>query len=109
MMFPIKGGTFSSVSKKIKKHELIPFISVERVCIRSCGEDEESDILTTQEPPGLDYNVKVKIIDLGENFQVPKHGTIQYEELTNSIDENFQPLFKKIPGYKRLIIEDIKE
>ena len=31
------GGTFNAVSKKIHKHEQTPFVSSDRVCIRSCG------------------------------------------------------------------------
>lgn len=37
MMFPVKGGAFNSVNKKIKKHEVLPVVSTERVCIKSCG------------------------------------------------------------------------
>lgn len=37
MMFPVKGGAFNSVNKKIRKHEEVPTISSERICIRSCG------------------------------------------------------------------------
>lgn len=64
---------------------------------------------TTPEPPGLDYNLEFKIVDLGENFAAPKPGTQGYEDLSNSISDSFEPLFKKIPGYKRIVIEDLKE
>lgn len=40
MMFPIKGGLFNTVNKKIKKHEITPLISTERICVRSCGDGE---------------------------------------------------------------------
>lgn len=36
-LYPIKGGTFHSVSKKIGKHLQSPVPSSDRVCIRSCG------------------------------------------------------------------------
>lgn len=38
MMFPVKGGAFNSVNKKIRKHEVIPSISSEKICIKSCGD-----------------------------------------------------------------------
>lgn len=38
LMFPVKGGQFNAVNKKIRKHDLVPSISAQRVCIRSCGE-----------------------------------------------------------------------
>lgn len=37
MMFPVRGGAFNSVNKKIRKHEVVPAVSTERICIKSCG------------------------------------------------------------------------
>lgn len=37
MMFPTRGGAFNSVNKKIRKHEVTPTVSAERICIKSCG------------------------------------------------------------------------
>lgn len=37
IMFPVRGGAFNSVNKKIRKHEVVPSISTERICIKSCG------------------------------------------------------------------------
>lgn len=37
MMYPVKGGIFNAVSKKIRKHDAIPIVSAERICIKSCG------------------------------------------------------------------------
>lgn len=42
LMFPVKGGTFNPVNKKIRKHETVPIISGQKVCIKSCGTDGES-------------------------------------------------------------------
>lgn len=44
-LYPIKGGTFHSVSKKIGKHVQSPVPSSDRVCIRSCGFGEWSAML----------------------------------------------------------------
>lgn len=63
---------------------------------------------TTPEPPGLRYDLEFKIIDLGENFAAPRKGTPDYETLSNSIGDSFVPLFRKIPGYKKIIIKDLK-
>jgi hypothetical protein len=35
-MFPVRGGMFHSVNKKIRKHEIIPSVSGDRICIRPC-------------------------------------------------------------------------
>lgn len=129
IMFMVKGGAFNSVNKKIRKHEVIPSISADKVCIKSCGgegtlylmkknrllllqfcvDDVYEVPTTTPEPPGLAYNLEFKIVDLGENFVAPKPGTQGYDDLTNSISDNFEPLFKKIPGYKRIVVDDLKE
>jgi len=37
LTFIVKGGDYNPVNKKLKKHELVPVFSNERVCIRSCG------------------------------------------------------------------------
>ncbi|XP_067135324.1 uncharacterized protein [Centruroides vittatus] len=35
-MFPVKGGTFNAISKKIGKHETTPIVSQDKICIRKC-------------------------------------------------------------------------
>jgi hypothetical protein len=42
LMFPVKGGTFNPVNKKIRKHETVPIVSAQKVCIKSCGIDGNS-------------------------------------------------------------------
>lgn len=37
LTFLVKGGGYNPVNKKIKKHELVPVFSNERVCIKPCG------------------------------------------------------------------------
>lgn len=39
MMYPVKGGIFNAVNKKIRKHDAIPVVSAERICIKSCGHE----------------------------------------------------------------------
>ena len=41
LMFPVKGGTFNPVNKKIRKHETVPIVSAQKICIKSCGIDGE--------------------------------------------------------------------
>lgn len=70
---------------------------------------DDGDIMTTTEAPGLGYSIAVKIVALGENFAVPKTESLQYEDLSNSIVENFKPIFRKIAGYRRITVDDLKE
>lgn len=39
LMFPVKGGTFNPVNKKIRKHDLVPIVSAQKLCIKSCGNE----------------------------------------------------------------------
>ncbi|KRT85124.1 hypothetical protein AMK59_378 [Oryctes borbonicus] len=207
VFFPTNGGRFDFVSKKIWKHSVTPYISSEKICIKSCENelellgkypfgvelndvesssepepfsttltlipippttsvsphfeinspsqetsfkpevpvdpsfnkelgvgskasqrpiDNQTDIYTAptwikqedagtgtgetaDNPNNLKYDVEIKIIDLGENFQFPKPNSIDYEDLTKQINDNFKPLFKKLPGYKKFKITEIKE
>ena len=36
MIFPVKGGSFNGVNKKLRKHEETPISSSERIFIKSC-------------------------------------------------------------------------
>ena len=36
MIFPVRGGRYNGVNKRIKKHEKTPISSTERIFIRSC-------------------------------------------------------------------------
>ncbi|GLV40155.1 nahoda [Carabus blaptoides fortunei] len=109
MMFPVHGGNFHSVNKKIRKHSITPIISPERVCIRSCtGDDyDDSEAMTTPEPPAIGYNLQVRIVNLGENYQIPKKDTPEFKVLADMIRNNFKDVVNKVPGYKDLIIENL--
>lgn len=65
--------------------------------------------MTTTEAPGLGYKVEVKLVDLGENFEIPTKGSVQYDGLSNTITDNFKPVFDKLPGYRRIVVDNIKE
>lgn len=36
LIFPVMGGVFNAVNKRIRKHEITPIISDNKVCIKSC-------------------------------------------------------------------------
>lgn len=63
--------------------------------------------MTTPEPPMLGYNVEIKIVNLGENYQAPKPGSEEYRQLSNVIENNLKNLFKRVPGYKKMIVENV--
>lgn len=71
--------------------------------------DWDDTEITTPEPPGLGYNVEIKIVNLGENYKAPKPGTEEFKQFTNTLDNNLKNVFKKVPGYKRMVVENIVE
>ncbi|XP_057333014.1 uncharacterized protein LOC130672435 isoform X4 [Microplitis mediator] len=111
MMFPVKGGIFNAVNKKIRKHTRVPIVSSERICVKSCGieETDDDDDTMTAAPPGIDYEVEVKLVNLGDGFKTSQFGTQEFEITSNRISGDFEPTFKnKIPGFYATQLSELK-
>nr|XP_031827935.1 uncharacterized protein LOC116424971 isoform X3 [Nomia melanderi] len=108
MMYPVKGGIFNAVSKKIRKHDSVPVVSAERICIKSCG-DEELEDMTTPAPPRLHYNVEVKLVNLGDGFTAPVPGSSDFEVISNTISDSFSPVLEKLPGYYQIRLNELQK
>ena len=109
MMYPVKGGTYNSVNKKIGKHEETPKVSLNRICIKPCQDfaDYENEIEIEQSKL-TKFSLSVKVIELGEHFQVPKVGTIEFQDLSNTISENFRAaLNEKVDGLQDVVVSDL--
>lgn len=65
--------------------------------------------MTTPEPPGIGYNLQVRIVNLGENYHVPEKDTAEFKVLADMIKNNFKDIASKVPGYKDLIVENLVE
>ncbi|KAK0071382.1 hypothetical protein PV325_013017, partial [Microctonus aethiopoides] len=109
MMFPVKGGIFNSVNKKIRKHTGVPIVSSERICIKSCGidEDEEQETSTTSSLKYY-YDIQVKLINLGDGFKAPAPGTQDFDTISNRISDNFSPILINIPGYDTITVNELR-
>lgn len=111
MMFPVKGGIFNAVNKKIRKHTRVPIVSSERICIKSCGieEPDDDDDKMTSVPPGIDYEVEVKLVNVGDGFKTSQFGTQEFEITSNRISGDFEPTLKnKIPGFYATQLSELK-
>ncbi|XP_046426877.1 uncharacterized protein LOC124183003 isoform X4 [Neodiprion fabricii] len=108
MMFPIKGGLFNAVNKKLKKHETVPMISSDRICIRSCGDEFDEDAPATPGPPRLVYDFEVKLLDLGDGFQAPDPNTPEFETISNTIADSFKPALSKVPGFYEVKLNQLE-
>lgn len=125
-MFPVKGGGYNPVNKKIRKHESVPIVSTQRVCIRNCATgikfsidillnslkplyylnififiDEE---LAIEEKPKLVYNVQVKLLNVGENFHAPSPGSTDFDILASTVTAGFKKKLSKFPGFQKMDI-----
>lgn len=109
MMFPVKGGIFNSVNKKIRKHTGVPIVSSERICIKSCGIDEDEDQETsTTSSLKYYYDIQVKLVNLGDGFKAPAPGTQDFDTISNRISDNFSPILINIPGYDTITVNELR-
>lgn len=104
MMFPVKGGAYNAVNKKIRKHEDIPIVTDSRICIKSCGLDLDTYAgeTTTPAPSRLAYAISMKLINLADGFDAPKKGSQEYEDLATKIKDSLNNVLSDIPGYHKL-------
>ena len=104
MMFLTKGGSFNSVNKKIRKHEQVPVVTDNRICIKTCGLDQNvyDAEATTPAPNRLAYAVSMKLINLADGFEAPQKGSQEYEDLSRTIRSTLDGVLGDIPGYSKL-------
>lgn len=101
LMFPVIGGRFNAVNKKMSKHEQVPVVTYSRVCIKSCGREllENSILSVDKLPSQLAYAVSVKLMNLAESFESPKKGTPEFDSLASQIANSMAGVLSHIPGY----------
>jgi len=106
LIFPVKGGKYNGVNKRIRKHEKTPIPSTEKIFIRSCRtEDGKPTYTVTQKPPQIMYSAQVKFINAGEAFQLPIQGTEEYSILENRISRSLaQTNLKNVPGFQGVTV-----
>lgn len=51
LIFPVQGGVFNAVNKRIRKHDMTPIITEKRVCIKSCKKATTTQPSVTEAPP----------------------------------------------------------
>jgi hypothetical protein len=64
---------------------------------------------STAAPPRLSYNVEVKLVNLGENFQIPKPGSPEFDILSNTVSSGFGGALGKLPGFYKLHVNQFQE
>ncbi|XP_060807673.1 uncharacterized protein LOC106141451 isoform X2 [Amyelois transitella] len=106
MMFVIHGGNFDPVNKRTNKHQVVPVITEDRVCIRPCGpEPAEEEITTEKAVPGETvYTMLIRITGLADSFKPPAAGSKEYEDLSQQVADNLARELKGTKGYHGLAV-----
>lgn len=101
LMFPVLGGRFNAVNKKMSKHEQTPFVTDTRICIKSCGREllENSILQDERAQSQLAYAVSVKLMNLAESFESPAKGTPEFDSLASQIANSMAGVLSHLPGY----------
>lgn len=61
------------------------------------------------EPPRIGYNVAVKLVKLGENFNAPTPGSAEFDTLANTISSGFNRVLIKIPGFYKMSVKEFQQ
>jgi len=106
-LFPVEGGTYNAVNKKIRKHEKVPIVSAERVCI---SRPKRCHPLAPKKPAEIRYEFDIKLTGgLGDNWQPPKQGSEDFQLLENRIKRDLESELKSIEGFNRIGLTGIKK
>ena len=112
LLFPVHGGTYNAVNKKIGKHLQTPFISSDRICIKSCGLDLDADgnsYSTTPAAPKIYYSVGLKLVGLAKNFQVPNVGSEEFNNLAAKFGSSVENSLNGIRGFDEVVVTEFTE
>lgn len=103
-LFPIQGGTYHAVNKRIGKHDEVPVVSAQKVCIpRTCTP------VRIKKPTEIRYAFDIKLTSgFGNNWTPPEKNSEDFNRLGNRIETDLGTSLKNIPGFGRLQLNDIK-
>lgn len=111
LMFPVNGGRFNAVNKKMSKHEQTPVTTDTRICIKSCGLESGSNdaVPSVDEPSKLAYAVSVKLQNLAESFVSPAKGSPEFESLASQLSNSMASVLSQIPGYDQTDVDSFEK
>lgn len=96
----ICGNIYSFLSIKCSSVSICPF-NENRVPSVPGGADGKPFVYTTTpRPPLLHYAVELKLVEVGENFEVPQPGTVSWRSITDRIKRSVEGAIQDIPGYQ---------
>ncbi|XP_073993780.1 DOMON-like domain-containing protein nahoda isoform X1 [Rhodnius prolixus] len=107
MMFPVMGGEFNPVNKRIKKHKSIPSLTASKVCLSFCLDGDEE--ATPPPAPYHAYLMKIRLRNLGTGFKAPNIGTDEFNILGNTVTAGFKKTVSKLSDFKSLRVDEFSE
>jgi len=103
-LFPVEGGVYNQVNKKIRKHDQSPIASSEKICI-----PKKCRAIVHKKPSELRYEFDIKLTGgLGDNWKPPKKGSEDFQNLKDKIDLELSSELKNLQGFSGLHLTDIK-
>ena len=104
-IFPYEGGSYDAVSKKIGKHDQTPLTSAQKVCIpRKCRP------VKPKKPDEVRYEFDIKLTGGFANGWIPpSKGTSEFEDFGNRLRRDLETQLKKVEGFNRLQLTDVKK
>jgi hypothetical protein len=102
-LFPIDGGSYNPVSKKIHKHDQTPISSAERVCIsRTCK------IVKPKLPDEVKYAFNIKLTGgFADGWKPPAKGTKEFTEFGDRLKRSLETNLKKVEGFSKLQLFEV--
>lgn len=90
--FPIQGGIFNAISKRMHKHDQIPIVSRERICIKSCVKQSDQIIqTTTTTTPSNNNNNNLEKIPSNFNSPMQPNSNSIIEDSSSSSSSSSAP------------------
>ncbi|KAK9497677.1 hypothetical protein O3M35_004361 [Rhynocoris fuscipes] len=107
LMFPVMGGDFNPVNKRIRKHKTVPSFTSSKICLNFCTDGDEE--VTARPEPTNAYLMKIRLKNLGTGFKTPNVGTDEFSILGNTVTAGFKNTVSKLSAFRSLKVEDFME
>jgi hypothetical protein len=70
---------------------------------------EEDEDATTPSPARLFYDIEVRLVNLGDGYKAPLPGSLDFQDISNTISGSFSPALEKVPGFHQLNLSELRK
>ncbi|XP_045519064.1 uncharacterized protein LOC123710853 isoform X1 [Pieris brassicae] len=102
LMFVTQGGSYDAVNKRTSKHQQVPIVTDDKICIKPCGPEPIEEEQTTEAviPGSHTYALLIRITGLADSFRPPAAASPEYEELAQRVVNSLAGELARTKGYK---------